>query len=136
MLEPIVLDANAWIAVLLKEEKAGAIEPLLQERSLAAPELIRYETANAILNAKKSGRPAIEHVSFKELFEIILEFPIQVIPLEAWWKKSVKLVQQHDITFYDSAYISAASVLGLPLLTMDKKVMEIALLEKLELLKV
>ena len=132
MLEPIVLDASAWLAVLLEEDGATAIEAVLHDRTLFAPELIRYETANGILCAKRSGRSGHKKIPLPEFFEIILEFPIQIVPMQTWWKRSVELVEHYDLTFYDAAYIGIASALRIPILTMDKKVMKVVAVEKLE----
>ena len=132
MLEPIVLDASAWLAVLLKEDGAEAIEPVLQDRTLFAPELIRYETANGILYAKRSGRSVFKKIPLLELFEIIWEFPISIVPMQTWWKRSAELVEQYDLTFYDAAYVGVAGALRIPILTMDKKIMKIIIVCCLE----
>ena len=132
MADPVVIDASAWLAVLLREENADLVEAHLIHRHLLAPELIRYETANGILLAERRGRLTPKGLIQEELFKAILSFPIQTVPLAVWWDRSVKLVQAHGLTFYDAAYVGVAKALQLPLLTLDKKILNALKWEKLE----
>lgn len=132
MPDPIVIDASAWLAVLLGEEGAHLIEPFLEDRPLLAPEVIRYETANGVLYAKRSNRVAVKRIALSGLLDIIKEFPMQAIPWEIWWDDSVKLVQRYDLSFYDAAYVGSAVALKLPLLTLDAKILTVMRVEHLE----
>jgi predicted nucleic acid-binding protein len=131
MAESIVVDASAWLAVLLTEENSDLVEAHLVHGHLLAPELIRYETANGILYAERRGR-LTKGPTRDELFKMILNFPIQMIPLEAWWDRGIHLAQKHDLTFYDAAYVGVARALGIPMLTLDDKVRKVLKIEKLE----
>ena len=121
MLEPVVLDASAWLAVLLTEEGYEAIEAVLVRRPLLAPEIIRYETANGVLRATAAGRLALSRQTVGELLELIRIFPVQIVPIEVFWKHTTRLVQRHDLTFYDAVYLGAALAFKVPLLTLDGK---------------
>ncbi|MBI2119182.1 MAG: type II toxin-antitoxin system VapC family toxin [Elusimicrobia bacterium] len=132
MANPIILDASAWLAVLLKEEESNQIEYLLGEHSLLAPELIYYEAANGILFAKRGERTAFKSVPLEELLNFIFEFPIRTIQKDVWWEKSVEIAQNYDLTFYDSTYLACAKALDLPLLTLDKKISQVLKKEHLQ----
>jgi len=132
MPEPIVLDASAWLAVLLNEENAKSIENLIEERPLFAPELIRYETANGILFAIRKGR--LKRSSLEDLLETIQDFPIQTISTKLWWHETTRLVQSYPLTFYDAAYIGTAIALDIPLVTLDHKILKVIAQEKLSTL--
>ena len=121
MIKPIVLDASAWLAVLLAEEGYEAIEAVLTRHPLLAPEIIRYETANGVLRATAAGRLALSRQTVGELLELIRIFPIQIVPTEVFWKHTTRLVQRHDLTFYDAVYLGAALAFKVPLLTLDGK---------------
>ena len=121
MLEPVVLDASAWLAVLLTEEGYEAIEVVLTRHPLLAPELIRYETANGVLRAKAAGRLALSRQTVGELLELIRLFPIQIVPTHVFWKDTIRLLQHHDLTFYDATYLGTALAFKVPLLTLDGK---------------
>jgi len=131
--DPILLDASAWLAFLLKEEGAEPLEKLLEDHPLLAPELIRYEAANGVLSAKRSGRSGIKSVSLAQLLDMVWEFPIEPVPMKAWWRKAENLVQKHSLTFYDASYIACARVLDIPLLTLDRQVAKVSREEDLTL---
>lgn len=133
MRDPIVPDASALLAVVLGEEQSGPIEFLLEECVLLAPELIRYETANGVIYAKRRGRAILKDVHLHDLLEIVHEFPLQIIPMQTWWSKTVELVQKYDLTFYDASYLGVASAVGAPILTLDKEVLKVASIEELEI---
>jgi len=132
MAEAMVIDASAWLALLLQEEKADLIAAHLTHHPLMAPELIRYEAANGILQARRRGRLLAQEDSFKLLLREILDFPIEIVSPETWWLAGVRMVQKHPLTFYDAAYVGLAGVLGLPLLTLDDKILQALKLEKME----
>jgi predicted nucleic acid-binding protein len=117
----------------LGEEQSSSIEFFLQEHLLLAPELIRYETANGIVYAKRKGKAVLKNVLMPDLLEIVLEFPIQMVPMENWWSRTLELVQKYDLTFYDASYLGVASALKAPILSLDKEILKSALTEKLEI---
>ena len=131
MLDPVIVDASAWLAVLLQEVEAPAVEPILERHPLIAPELIRYETANGLLFARKRKRLIDSGNTFDQLLSIIYSFPIQILPINAWWSYAVYLVNHYDLTFYDASYIGTAKALGLPLLTLDENIIKVMEQEKI-----
>jgi predicted nucleic acid-binding protein len=122
MVNPIVLDASAWLAVILTEEGSDPIEAALIRHTLLAPELIRYETANGVIRARQSGRLTLRQQAVGELLELIRIFPIQMVPIDVFWKGTVRLVQRYHLTFYDATYLSTALAFKVPLLTRDGKI--------------
>ena len=121
MVEPVVLDASAWLAVILAEEGYEAIEAVLTRHPLLAPELIRYETANGLIRARHTGRLTLRQQTFGDLLELIRAFPIQIVPPDVFWKDAVRLLQRHHLTFYDATYLGTALAFKIPLLTLDGK---------------
>ena len=135
MADAIVLDASAYLSFLLKEDQTEGMEKLLETHPLFAPELLWFETANGVLTAKRSHRPGVKEVSLAQLLDVVQELPIQSVPISAWWKKSVSLVQRYDLTFYDACYVACAMVLDLPLLTLDRKMIQVCRDEDLNLVQ-
>ena len=127
---PIVLDANAWLAVLLNEENSDWVREIIEKRPLFAPELIRYEAANGLLYAVRKRRLALPKPTLKELFEVIGDFPIQIIPVNTWWNESTRLVQEYSLTFYDASYVAVAIALEMPLLSLDEQILDVMKREK------
>ncbi len=134
MADPILLDASAWLAFLLKEEEGNVVARLLESHLPCAPDLIRYEAANSVLTAKRAGRAALKGLSLGQMLDEVWEFPIETIPMKSWWKKAENLVQHHSIAFYDASYIACARVLDMPLLTLDRKMIQISRLEDISVI--
>ena len=135
MNDPVIIDASVWLAVLLQEEGTIGIGNLLENHTLLAPELIKYETANGIIVAKKRNRIP-KNLNLEHFLDIIVEFPIQTIPIEKWWQGSVKLIKRYDLTFYAAAYVGAAMSLKIPLVTLDKKVQSVMDSEKIQSIRI
>jgi len=122
MPDPIVVDASGWLAVHLQEPGWEAIEQLWVTRSLVAPELIRYETANGILMAKRRGRFAPDGMA--GMLRIVAQFPLQTIARETWWDTAIRLTREHALNFYDASYLAVAFTLNIPLLTLDREILK------------
>lgn len=130
MSKPIVLDASAWLAVLLNEERSDSVRERMETRPLFAPELVRYEAANGLLYACRKGRFVLSKSALKELLEVIGDFPIQIIPVNLWWKEAMRLVGGYSLTFYDASYVAVAVALEMPLLSLDQLILDVMKREK------
>jgi predicted nucleic acid-binding protein len=132
MVNAVILDASVWLAVILQEEDSESFKTVLEKSSLLAPELIKCETANGILNACRRNLTPLKKSSLDHYFKFIHEFPIQLLPLDLWWNDSVNLVKRHALTFYDAAYLGAAQALRIPLLTKDTELLSVMEVEKVK----
>ncbi len=132
MRKRIVIDASAWLAVLLNEEKSGTLNTLIENKVLVAPDLIRYEAANGILSASRRLKTYESSSPMQFLLKVVADFPIESAPMEAWWSDAVRLAKKHDLTFYDSAYLAVATCFKLPLLTLDKQILEVMRSERVD----
>ena len=130
MSKPLVLDASAWLAVLLNEENADWVSELVEKRPLYAPELVRYETANGLLYACRKRRSAMSKSALEDLLNIVGDFPIQMVSVNIWWKESIRLVREYSLTFYDASYVAVAAVLEMPLLSLDEQIRDVMKREK------
>ena len=137
MAEGIVLDASALLAVILQEEKWENLEKTVSENETFAPELIRIETANGLLSARKSIRPVLQKRPFAELLRLITEFPVNLVPIGNWWPQAESLIKKHlTLTCYDAAYLATAQHLKLAMLTLDKDLKKIAATENIPVIAV
>ena len=130
MSKPIVLDANAWLAVLLNEENSDGVRERIEKRPLFAPELVRYEAANGLLYAYRKRRLTMPKSALEDLLEVVGGFPIQIIPVNVWWKESIRLVREYSLTFYDASYVAVAVALEVPLLSLDEQILDVMKREK------
>ncbi len=133
MVKHVILDASAWLAVLLQEKDSDWISGHLERQALFAPELIRYEAANGLLYAYRK-RHLLNKQVLESLLKVARDFPIETIPLNVWWKEATRVVTEYSLTFYDASYLSAAVVLKMPLLTLDGQMIDVMKHEKIHLL--
>ena len=131
MPKPLVLDASAWLAVLLNEENSDRVRERIEQRPLYAPELVRYETANGLLYAFRKRRLSMSGSVLEGLLQVIGDFPIQIIATDIWWKESIRLSREYLLTFYDASYAAAAIALEMPLLSLDEQILDVMKREKI-----
>ena len=112
MPKPLVLDASAWLAVLLNEENADWARGLLEKRPLCAPELVRYEAANGLLYACRKRRLTMSKSALEDLLNVVGDFPSQIVSIDIWWKESVRLVREYLHAHY-SKNVSIEELTGL-----------------------
>jgi predicted nucleic acid-binding protein len=112
-----VVDASALAAVLFGEDEAELVEARIGSAVLAAPPLIHFEIANVAVK-KISQKPESRDLivtsvgRFEELG--LVEVPVTASHL-------VALAERTGLTAYDAAYLHAAILLEVPLITLDKK---------------
>ena len=116
-----MVDASVLLAVFLRESGSGRIISVLEDSSLFAPALIRYETANGLLIAKRRGR-----INSLDRLALIDQYPLKHPARNHWWSRAENLVKETDLTFYDSSYAALARVFDLPLYTLDKKLKNVS----------
>jgi predicted nucleic acid-binding protein len=121
----IVLDASVILKLILPGEESAKVVPfikyhLLGRVKIAAPELIYYEIANAlIMRSKLPLKNALQ--GFQRIFN--LEIETFTLGLEEY-KTSVDLAHRFVITVYDASYISLAKGLKCDFITADSRLWE------------
>ena len=109
-----LLDASAIYPLVLKLR-----EKLLEYADrLAVLDLTVYEVGNAIWKEARRGRirsPTIAAKLFEEIFK-----SLTILKLGAHLREALELAITESLTFYDAAYLYAARVHGLKLVTEDR----------------
>lgn len=131
MVDPLVLDASAWLTVILDEEGAEVVESTMVQHALLAPELLRYEAANGVLMAKQAGRLARSRGALGEALALIRTFPLHLVAMDVFWPEATRLVQHYPLTFYDATYLGIAAALKVPLLTLDGQMQHVMRQERI-----
>jgi predicted nucleic acid-binding protein len=118
----ILIDASAILAVLLNEPGKSAIIEGTSNSVLIAPGCIEYEIGNAISALCK--RNLLEISDGVLVWHEFCKIPLrQILPP---FPEALLLAGSESIYAYDAYYISCAELLGIPLLTLDTTMKQIA----------
>ncbi|HAV12781.1 MAG TPA: VapC toxin family PIN domain ribonuclease [Opitutae bacterium] len=124
----MIVDASVVLAVILDEPEKAALVVETEGATLLAPSCLSWEIGNAFSAILKRKRMDFESVSQGlKIFEMI---PIQ--EMEITLVDALELCNRHDIYAYDAYYLQLAKRSSLPLLTLDRRMMEVAQLEKIQ----
>ena len=111
-----VIDASVLVAALVDSGPDGNwAEQFLAGGDLHAPELVRVEAANALRRLELAGTlPASEA---NAAYEDMLQLNIELQPFDPFAERIWEL--RHAVTSYDAWYVAVAEALGMPLATLD-----------------
>ena len=118
----IVIDASCIIAVLMEEPERDTILQKTEDTFLYAPLCLPYEIGNSLSAMAKRHR--IDTAKAEEAIEMFYQIPVQLLQFDI--EKAVSLATQENHYAYDAYYIQCALEHGLPLLSLDKGLFEIA----------
>jgi predicted nucleic acid-binding protein len=118
----VVIDASALVAFVTKEPASPKVAQLLhdwgsQETPLNAPELARYEIANAL--AKKAANGELDDDAIREAWDVLDDLPIVYHPLHDGSSAVRVALTLERRSAYDAAYLALAQSLDAELWTLD-----------------
>jgi predicted nucleic acid-binding protein len=113
--------ANSFASTSFKQR---AFRPFSD--SLYVPSLWTLEVANALLVGERRRRTTPADAA--RFLAILATFPITVDDRTAAhaWRETTHLARAHGLTAYDAAYLELAICLGVPLATLDDKLIAAA----------
>lgn len=118
----VVLDASALVVLALDRRRAASVEVRLRAwedegEALHAPELLRYEIANALARAVAVNQlPALEATV---AWELVTSVPVTLHRLEEGPTVIAMTQRLERKSAYDAAYVGLADRLGAELWTLD-----------------
>jgi len=114
-----VVDASALVALLFGEPEAERVAGELGDSALAAPALLEYEIGNACW--KKCRRHPDAAPAFVQALELMgtLALTLHDVPASG----VLGVARERDVTFYDASYLWLAERLGVPLVSLDQRVL-------------
>lgn len=126
-----ILDCSLALTWCFADEGGPAeldvLKRLEQEQALA-PDLWRYEIANALLTAERRGR--LQPADTEELLTFLDQLDIELLPVAP----NLDLARKHRLTAYDGAYLTLAMSENMPLATLDRDLAKAAKNEGVPLL--
>ena len=112
-----VIDASALAAIAFAEPGADAVLDAIDGHRLHAPTLVVFELMNVAW--KRSKKQPAAAALFLEALEVLEGIGLRFRGIDQ--REVVKLGLATGLTAYDAAYLWLARVLGMPLVTLDKK---------------
>jgi len=118
----VVIDANLLVALALNDRRAPAVDRHFREwasagETLHAPELLRYEAANALARAVVAGHLARERAP--AAWERVMRIGVQLHTLVDGAAAVETALRLERSNAYDAAYVILAQTLGAELWTLD-----------------
>jgi predicted nucleic acid-binding protein len=112
-----VIDASAFVQVLLRRGGRDTLEAALESDGAYAPELLDAEVLSALARLERQGHLAAEQAS--RATRALARSPIVRVPhrglvAEAWRRRA-------NLSLYDAFYVALTARLGGTLLTTDRR---------------
>ena len=118
----IVVDASVLIAVIVNESEKERLVAITQEAELIAPMSVHWEIGNAFSSLLKRQRITLEQAL--QAIDMYLGIPVRFVEVEL--SNSLELAGELGLYTYDAYLLRCAEKFRLPLLTLDKHLMQAA----------
>ena len=127
----IIADTNIFLAVALNEPEKDTIIQLTSGSDILSPEILPYEIGNALsAMVKRKKITQKEALSAQNKTNAI---PVRLINVDI--QKALKLAIKFNIYAYDAYFLQGAKILSYPLITLDKRMKQVANELNIELLE-
>ena len=127
----ITVDASVIMAVVTNEPSKASIVGSTRDTTLISPGSLPWEIGSALSSLFKRGRLNLEQA--KEALNSYREIPIRLVDIDL--DNAVGLAYQSNIYAYDAYILLCASTYKTPLLTLDKRMINLAKSKGLQLLR-
>jgi predicted nucleic acid-binding protein len=89
---------------------------------MTAPDLLFPECANVFRS--RVLRRLMSAESAREAFKALRSLPLQVVPLVEISEETLDHALRYDLSVYDGCYSALAALLGVPLVTADRRLLK------------
>lgn len=117
-----VVDASVIIAVIADEPEKESLIEITKGADLLAPASVHWEIGNAFSAMIKRQRITLEHA--QKAIEIYKQIPIRFTEVEL--EKTLEIVSAYGIYAYDAYLIRCAIKYKSTLMTLDRKLAQVA----------
>ncbi len=118
----IVADTNIFLAVALDETEKTNIIEVTSNANIISPEILPYEIGNALSAMIKRKRLSKDEAI--KILEIVQNIPVRLLSVDI--DEALQMAIEFNIYAYDAYFLSCAKSTSYPLLTLDKKMKQVA----------
>ena len=118
----IVADTNTFLAVTLYEPERDDIIKLTLGHNLVAPDILPFEIGNALSAMLKRRR--LEPEELLSVWDATQQIHVDLRSINI--REALKIACQFNIYAYDAYFLECAISLHCPLLTLDRRMIEVA----------
>ena len=122
VLMKIIVDTNTFLAVTLYEPERAEIINLTLGHDLVAPEILLFEIGNALSTMLKRHR--IEPENLLSIWDATQQIPVDLRSVDI--REALKIASRFNIYAYDAYFLMCAISLHSPLITLDRRMIEVA----------
>lgn len=128
----IVVDTSTLIAVVADEPEKTKLIELTKGATITAPPSVDWEVGNAFSAMLKRSRLSLDQVM--EAMEAYQEIALEILDIDL--SESVRLAGRLNIYAYDAYILQCAIQYTLPLISLDKTLIDIAKREGIQVIEV
>lgn len=118
----IVSDTNIFLAVALNEPEKENIIQLTSKTHAISPEILPYEVGNALSAMVKQKQ--LKRNEALSAFEAVNSISVRLVAVDI--PQALELALEHNIYAYDAYFLQCARQLSCPLITLDKRMKQVA----------
>ena len=118
----IVADTNTFLAVALDEPERSTILRATAGFNLVAPDVLPFEVGNALTAMLKKG--SIKPGELLAIWDVVQLIPVELRRTDV--RYALSIASERNIYAYDAYFLECSLSLRAPLLTLDRRLANIA----------
>lgn len=128
----IVVDTSIIIAVIAEEPEKERLIELTKGAAIVVPPSVKWEIGNAFSAMLKRSRVTLEQaIEAMDVYHSILMETVEIN-----LKEAIRLAEKYNVYAYDAYILQCAKEYELPLISLDKGLVEIAKLDAIQVIEV
>jgi predicted nucleic acid-binding protein len=127
---PLVVDASVAVKWVIPEPDSDLALRMILRDDLVAPDLLRLEVASALWKLAQRGKISLERV--QSCWDVFNGVPVALQQASGLVEAALDLAIRHEITVYDGTYLALALALDCPVVTADRRLLEVGAAHTLE----
>jgi predicted nucleic acid-binding protein len=127
----MISDTNIFLTVALDEPEKGRIIQLTSGLDAIAPEILPYEIGNALSAMIKRKQITHDEALFAQKTASLI--PVRLVSVDI--QQALKIAIKFNIYAYDAYFLQCARAMSHPLITLDKRMKQVATKLNIEILE-